>query len=1142
MNDNIKLSFDFERGITMDFLTKEYWKNFKKDGKLFESLSKTLIEYEYGVSDFVIVGGPGDEGSDITKKVELLDGVQTEIWAQCKYHSNSLSFNDISFTLLMAYIKNTNQILVFSYSKVTNDFIKHLDEYRIKTGKSVILYSDKDLEKLIFKHKNKLEEEHTEYFSEFPAYSQDTKPVFTYNYQLYVNSINITESNPIINLNSLCELVITVTNKTCTSKHVNVEMVRSRVSNNFLLLNENEKKSVLIPAFDSYTFKFYVKLKKVIKKTSLPSFYLKCESEQIKLNSKIKLSCRWLADTLLIGDNYYKAVKKINRGISSPHFFLSVVSGKSGVGKSRIIKEASTKGVVCNNKIINIDSEKKSFSCKMFMEIICSQITQLPFFNENVDFLSDRQDDTISFASRILYKHNIDYNCEWEKCSDFLITALQEDKYVLLLDNLQHFDKISLQIVERTINYLSRTDTTTSVILGVNTDYIYKNSYFDEMFFRLKCTAANNSEIYSLIELSGFEAEDAELYIRECLSYRPEEQSFSIIQYDETIKKIVSHCDKNPFYLQQYLLYLEQEGIIKFSDQTLYYFYDLERFLDSFQKIPLKIEALIELREQLLIENLNCELSVKYNDLICLLNVVKSLPKDLYYEIVNDKKLLTILFDLGFISVSNNNITFTHSFFSLYYKGKYDVDSITIDLLSRLVCSIEKLNYQSLFALPFYWSKYRLGTISKNDCDDIALKLASGNYDCISNYFCLAPLCRTINSSFKELDLNIYLKAYDCLCGKVDESMGIKSSIEHYNLFISMFTENVTCFNGFIEESIALITSHLIHLVNLEEYNQCFDTIKNILNKTSILSEVDMLKVKYQMNRCEIMIYNRNDQVSEAIYAAEECIKILEKPQMPDSFKNRYIYSAKRSIGNTFFYSTQAAERRSEIAESWNDSFNTYETQNGFDVYNDYSNQPKVAAVAKGLAADMITGNENLGDLKMDFFVNAFDKMNMMYYEMQIRLLVAMYKIWKYSITPYYNDNLSEIIQYIDQSIDIAAIYGRELTTINAFHLKGVAYFLAEKYSWAAENYCIASDMLSNYLSTDKDYDRWDYFWMDMARALKKSQQIVVLGKTGITAKTLKKIRKIIEMDEKSYSQFEDEYSPHTALTDKNFLINFPKI
>lgn len=767
---------------------------------------------------------------------------------------------------------------------------------------------------------------------------------------------------------------------------------------------------------------------------------------------------------------------------------------------------------------------------------------ELPFFNKNIDFLSDGQDDTISFASRILYKQNIDYDREWEKCSNFLITALQEDKYILLLDNIQHFDRISLQIIERTIKYLSQTNTTTSVILGVNTDYIYKNSYFDEMFFRLKCTVSNNSELYSLIELNGFETEDAELYIRECLSYRPEEQNFSEIQYDKTIKKIVSHCNKNPFYLQQYLLFLEQEGIIKFSEYTLYYFYDLEKFLNSFQKIPTKIEALIELREQLLLKKLDYKLRVKYTDLVCLLNIVKTLPKDLYYECIGEKSLLIILFDLGFISVYDNNITFAHSYFSMYYKEKYNNDGITLELLNRLVSSVEKLNYKSLFALPFYWSKYKLGIISKNDYSNIAYKLASGNYDCVSNYFCLASLCRIINSAFTELNTDIYLKAYDCLCGKIDESMGIKSSIIHYNLFINIFSENVTYFNKLIEESVTLITNHLIHLINLEEYEICLNTINIILDKTSILSEVDVLKVKYLMNRCKIMIYNRNNQVSEAICDAEECIEILEKPQIPDSFKNRYIYSAKRSIGNTFFYSTQAAERRYEIAESWNDSFNTYKTQNGFNIYNNYSNQPKVAAVAKGLAADMITGSENLGDQKMDFFINSFDKMNMIYYEMQIRLLIAMYKIWKYSVTPYYNDRLSEILKYIDQSIDIAAIYGRKLTTINAFQLKGAAYFLVGNYSWSAENYCIAADMLSNYLSTDKDYDRWDYFWIDMARALKKSKRTVVLGEKGITAKTFEKIREILEMDEQSYLNFEDEYSPYTALSDKNFLINFPKI
>lgn len=341
----------------------------------------------------------------------------------------------------------------------------------------------------------------------------------------------------------------------------------------------------------------------------------------------------------------------------------------------------------------------------------------------------------------------------------------------------------------------------------------------------------------------------------------------------------------------------------------------------------------------------------------------------------------------------------------------------------------------------------------------------------------------------------------------------------------------------------SIIVSYLIHLVNLEEYDKCFARIASILEKIEFMSKVDVLKIKYQTNRCKIMIYNRNDMVSEAIDAAKENLNVLNNNMLPLEYRLRYIYSAKRSIGNTFFYSTQAQSRKNTIAESWNDSFNTYVENNGFNVDDNFSNQPKVAAAAKGLAADMITGNQELGDQKAEFFINAFDHMHMVYYEMQIRLLVAMYLIWKYSDSHMYNKKLPEIIHYIDQSIDIAAIYGRKLTTINAFHLKGVAYFLNEDYSYAVENYCIASDMLSDYLSSRKDYDRWNYFWVDMARALKKSQQTVAISQRGIENEQIfNKIKEIVEKDDKEYENFESSYIPITALTDKNNSINFPKI
>lgn len=122
----------------MKDLTVEYWRKFKSDGKMFEQLSKRLIELEYNSKNFFIVGGKGDGGKDIEKEIKLLDDYKTSIWAQCKFHKKSLSFDDISYTLLMAYLENTNQILIFSYSKVTDDFKDKMEHYIRRTEKMLL--------------------------------------------------------------------------------------------------------------------------------------------------------------------------------------------------------------------------------------------------------------------------------------------------------------------------------------------------------------------------------------------------------------------------------------------------------------------------------------------------------------------------------------------------------------------------------------------------------------------------------------------------------------------------------------------------------------------------------------------------------------------------------------------------------------------------------------------------------------------------------------------------------------------------------------------------------------------------------------------------------------------------------------------
>lgn len=1131
------------RKIEMKYLTKEYWTNFQKDGKLFEKLSKTLIEYEYGVTDFTVVGGPGDGGKDIYKEVSLLGDVTTEIWAQCKYYHESLSFDDISYTLLMAYLKNTNQILIFSYSKVTPSFTENLNEYRRRTDKNIVVYSDENLERLILKHRAKLYEHHKDYFTSFPDDITYKWKEFEWDYQIYINDILLKSKTTSINLNSICELVITITNKTSKEQNVKIQCVKNSAYSYFEFIEDIQDTVYAIPSHNTKVFKFHIKPNKYISKTQFPKFRLIANEKTIEIKSTKTLRFRWLADTALIGSKYYNALQQIKYGVRYSHFHLIYIYGTSGVGKTRILREAERYAVQTGKKLICIDSEKNDFSYRRFLEIICSKITELPLFKDSLKFVSNVNDSMINYAARILYDEKYDITQEWEQIAKFLADVLTKKDYVLELDNLQHFDKLSLTIIERLITYLKNSQSKSTIILGINTDYIYEHSVFDEFFHRLKRNVANNPQFYTGIQLYGFEGTDSELFIRECLSYQPDYEQTTRIHYENAVKKMVEYCGANPFYIQQYLLYLAQKEIIKRGKTTLYYIYNLDGFFKSFYEIPQNIEGLILHREKFLTEHLSDDLKKQYSQLIYLVNLTKALPQTIYYEIFNDSGLLDILLNLGFLTITEGYISPIHSYYTVFYSSNYKIQGIPQSLLEQFITAADKLLYKDELALPYFWAKYRLGSIDSSALLTAVRKISDGNFDCISYLFCLKSICQAVEQNRNMFNIHKYLNIYERLCSKIDETIGIKESAYYYEKFTTRFVEDITLFSDIAKNTIEFITHYLIHMVNMEEYKTCFDTIDNIRNVLSLWKEEDQLIAIYQTNRCKIMVYNRNDQVTEAVDCSLENIKILNNEKIEPEFKKQYLYSAKRSVGNTYFYSTIAHQKCKEITESWNDSFNSFIDNYGFDLTRDFNKQPKVAAFAKGLAADIISGNEDLADQKAQFFINAFDKMNMMYYEMQIRLLYSIYLIWKWSDNYSYSEHLHEINRYIDQSIDIAAIYGRELTTINAFHLKAVAFYINKDYMRAVDNYLMAADMLLKYLQSERDYDRWDYFWVDLARSLRKSDmQAIIAPWKKQYPYIYGKLYKILEMNADEYARYEESYEPSTALTDKRHTINFPKI
>ncbi len=1127
----------------MKYLLPDFWVNFKQDGKLFEHLSKALIEYEYDQQDFYIVGGPGDGGKDIVKEISLLGDYHSQIWAQCKFHHQTLSFDDISYTLLMAYLRNTNQILIFSYSKVSDTFWDNLSEYITMTRKDVILYADDRLEQLILKHREKLADEHPEFFPYFPDVRELYDDTFHTDYQLYIDGGRVTSDETTISINSICELVITATNQTSNTQHVKLALIRNSASRLFCFLDDLVDQERSIPADHTDSFRIHIKLKRNVNKTGLPSFRLYFGDKCADLYTRKKVNCRWLADTALIGARYYDALEKITQNFRYPHFHLAYIYGKSGVGKSRLIKEIREHCVRTGKRMIYIDSEKKDISCRKFVELLCSKMTLLPIFHEKITVLSNSNEVTMEFATRILYDHTFNIAREWKDTAKFFAYLMTNEKFVVAFDNFQHFDSLALKIVDYLITLLKNTTCGSDIILGINTDYIYKNSVFDEFFYHLKCACGNAPEFYTEIPLEGFEPHDAELYIRECLTYQTGDVNVTQIDYERAVQKMAEYCGNNPFYIQQYLLYLDQKGILRRSRNTLYYFHDLEGFLNSFNEVPKNVESLIQEREQLFLACRTDELAEKYQSLIYLINLTKSLPEAVYYAIIEDARLLSELCDMGFLSLADGAITPIHSYYMLFYASKYAIDGAPRGLLARFVEAVERFGMDRDLALPCFWAKNCLGMAGFEDLQLVAVQINSWNFDCASFDFCLKSISNAAEKYADSLGVDGYLGLYSNICIKLDESLGIRQSVYYYEKFLTSFMEKCAQYQDRVDQALSLITNGMIHLVNLEKYDECTRAANALVSVSGSFHEADRLEMIYQANRCRIMIFNRNDAIPEAIAAAEENLRILEEESIDSTFRDQMIFSAKRSIGNTYFYSTMAYQKRREIVDSWNDSFDSYVEKYGMDTAEGYSNQPKVAVFAKGIAADMISEREDRAEKKARFFQNAFDRMHMMYYEMQIRLLMAIYLTWKWSGQPAYADHLGEIERYIDQTLDIAAVYTRQLTTINAFHLRAVAYFLAGNYEFAFDNYNIAARLLTEYLGSEKDFARWDYFWVDFARAGRKYDREAVLAAIEhYDSRTKDVIRRICSMTDQDFDKYEATYVPMTALTDKEQRINFPKI
>lgn len=1146
----------------MRYLKEEYWNNFKRDGRLFEDLVGELLKLEYPDTNFSHIGGPYDGGKDFLTQLSMLADAKEDVWVECKYHTSTLSFRDISMTLLMAYIENARQILVFSYAPLTSTFQVQCNRYTARTGVKVCVFADIALEQLILKHRAQISQFERFFPPQLQRVSTSEPPEDIACQYLFRSSHKIKNdtdrSDKNIRLNDLFYLEVHLFNPRDAAAPITLEVPRSPDYDhlNFLEWDHNGTKKIIqtctVSAHSGILLLFPIRLRSYRRLVTFPPVTVYWDGRPHTYLIDRTVQCSWLAETPLLGNQYHAILQKHKIQLTREHFFTSVISGKSGLGKSRILKELEFLGLEQGVKVISLDMRHNRITADAFCKKLCAEMTGLPLFETKMAqilWADEACAFDLTYAARILYSDDFDIQKEWKRVGRYFAHLLSQERCLWLLDNAQDYDETIFNLLECILNYTKCEKICSGIIFSFNRDYIYEGTRADDFWHELRFLAGQDTDgSRTYDELTGFTPDDARQFVRECLSASPDNCPFQMdnLAYEQSIDKIVAHWGESPFLLQAYLIYLEQEGVLKRSITTSFYIHDAERFQTLLEEIPPDITALMHKRESLLLEHLadNAPMKRKYQDLICLIILTRCLPEVLAGRIVESPHLIEYLESLGLIArAENGDILFYHSYVERYYTERYPVTCISHEFLKEFTLAVDSLSLRSLLFFPYFWGQYLLGTVDTDLFQAALQRLDSRNIESDFTLPCMEAISLLLESGRFDISRQAYLDAYVCIIEMIGNRKGLSKRFAFFQRVYDSFMAAPQTYWTCMPQLFRIFRKYLISLLNTRQIAESLEInfILYGLVQEAVFDETEKRKILVKLYNCQVMVYNQTNDLAKALDANKKSMDILRGLNDPSELINTW-----RGRGDIYYSNALAYQYRPQLSACWQKALELYQTTHNIANDSGFGEQLKVATYLKAVLAGMIMGNVKAVEALIPFVSACIERTGMLYYEINARLVKAEYLIWLYNgrlavdQKPY-----PEVRKLLDQATDLAALYGRQSASVHCFHLRALLQMCAGQFKFACDNYLKTAYMLAGMLKTESEYQHWAYFWMDFAIQTRKMrwnvpQSLFWQVKDKHLYSELSRLFNMSEGD--FYIYYETKYQALSPLSDLTGKLTFPRI
>lgn len=742
--------------MELKYLTSEFWRAFNskipsKRGKKFEKLIESVLYAMYGQSKWIGTKDSWDGSKDF-----YYYNIDSNMWAECKNYSSSIGLKVVSPSLVMARIYDIDTLLFFSYSPINDNTKSKIAKYADKTFLQVKFYDDEALEKLLFNCWNNIG---TKYFKKYnnSVQTYSSEPVI--DIKIYKNPLlNQKEcSNNIIgeiNTYHIFEIDICIINRNDVDLQIEIKFDDLQLERlQYFDVNPYKLRqtfdNIIIPAYESFVYKIFMSPIVGGLELSFPKILVNSKSKEISLNKDFlvkPIKCKFSKENRLVGEKYNNIVNNFNDNIIHNNIVFALYGG-SGVGKSRLFTECIKKCALKDYIILNFsagyhttselrDAENlvKGIIIALY-ELSDDEILNL-FYKIAVNPSASLDNNTFSAFQMIKDFLSAQTSSQYitliDKYIDILCNKLKQRKYLIAVDNVQFFDESIAYFFHKILSILinSRDGKKSLFLLTFNTDYMRTDSLCMELLLFLK-------ERHPLLErerIIGFQSDD------ECEVYLQESLCIGDSMEKDDIEKIIKKTNRNPFYLEQMVLWLYENGILEIRNGN-YIVKKPEELLVKMNEVPKEVNEIIKQRW---IYYLATHAENETIQILSAIHFYSFLSKQCADSLQINWNMVEEMEKSGFISILSNDsdsvATFYHDIIENFFTNQYfPLCKFICDHESKNKLDHKKLKYQhSLFTLCV-GKKIDIDILRENLSLKIPEKLAGEFYfflyKCYINYF-----------------------------------------------------------------------------------------------------------------------------------------------------------------------------------------------------------------------------------------------------------------------------------------------------------------------------------------------------------------------------------------------------------------------